>query len=287
LGGKPVGLRVSAMAIEVRRIQEPAEVLEVADSFLLSRPTEHNVVLTLLEARRRQPQPGRYWLISDGSDVQGVGFQSPLSFVATVTPMPVPAARALADVMAGEDPPLPGLNGEAPTAAALAGQWTERTKLPAVPWQGQRLYQARAIRAPRGVPGDVRLGRPADRDQLVEWVRAFHQEATPEEPANPAATVDSRLPAGDMWVWDDGEPRSMTTLAPATAGVVRIQAVYTPPAHRGRGFAGAMVASLSEQILGQGDLPALYADLGNPVSNSIYRRIGFECVAEILRYRFG
>jgi uncharacterized protein len=30
----------------------------------------------------------------------------------------------------------------------------------------------------------------------------------------------------------------------------------------------------------------LYTDLGNPTSNSIYRRIGYRAVAECLRYRF-
>jgi uncharacterized protein len=31
---------------------------------------------------------------------------------------------------------------------------------------------------------------------------------------------------------------------------------------------------------------ALYTDLGNPTSNSIYRRIGYRALAEVVRYRF-
>ena len=30
----------------------------------------------------------------------------------------------------------------------------------------------------------------------------------------------------------------------------------------------------------------LYTDLGNPTSNSVYRRIGYRAVAEALRFRF-
>jgi uncharacterized protein len=30
----------------------------------------------------------------------------------------------------------------------------------------------------------------------------------------------------------------------------------------------------------------LYTDLGNPTSNSVYRRIGYRAVAAALRYRF-
>ena len=30
----------------------------------------------------------------------------------------------------------------------------------------------------------------------------------------------------------------------------------------------------------------LYTDLGNPISNSVYRRIGYRAVAEGIQYRF-
>ena len=274
------------MTIRVRRLDDPAEVLDRAGDFLLSRPVLHNIVLTLLEARRRSPSEGRYWLATDGSEVGGVAFQSPLTYESTVTPMSPETAHAVADVMAAEDPALPGINGEAATAAALAGHWTERTKRAAVPWQGQRLYEASRIRVPEGIPGTARPAGSEDRDLLIEWVRSFHDEATPGEPGQPEATVDARLSAGHMWIWDAGGPVSMTTLTPPTAGVVRVQAVYTPPEERRHGYAAALVATLSDHVLDRGDRPILYADLGNPVSNSVYRRIGYGCVAEIVRYRF-
>lgn len=49
----------------------------------------------------------------------------------------------------------------------------------------------------------------------------------------------------------------------------------------------ACVAELSSGLVAAGQRCILYADLGNSVSNSVYRRIGYEAVAECLRYRFG
>ena len=66
----------------------------------------------------------------------------------------------------------------------------------------------------------------------------------------------------------------------------RIGAVYTPEEKRRHGYAGACVAELSQQILDGGHHPILYTDLGNPVSNSIYGRIGYRAVAESLLYKF-
>ena len=69
-------------------------------------------------------------------------------------------------------------------------------------------------------------------------------------------------------------------------GVVRIQAVYTPPEKRNRGYAGACVADLSKRMLEERYRCILYTDLGNPTSNSVYRRVGYRAVAEALRYHF-
>jgi predicted GNAT family acetyltransferase len=63
--------------------------------------------------------------------------------------------------------------------------------------------------------------------------------------------------------------------------------VYTPPEHRGRGYAQACVGELSRQMRAEGQRCMLFADLGNPVSNSIYRRLGYRAVVELLKYRFG
>jgi predicted GNAT family acetyltransferase len=63
--------------------------------------------------------------------------------------------------------------------------------------------------------------------------------------------------------------------------------VYTPPACRGRGYASALVAELSQRVLGRGERVILYTDLDNPTSNAIYQRIGYVAVDESIRYAFG
>ena len=68
--------------------------------------------------------------------------------------------------------------------------------------------------------------------------------------------------------------------------VVRLSGVYTPPEMRKHGYAAACVHALSMQLNRAGYRCVLYADLGNPTSNSIYRRLGYRVVAEGLRYRF-
>jgi predicted GNAT family acetyltransferase len=180
---------------------------------------------------------------------------------------------------------LPGINGEAATAARFAGQWTERSKSAAIPFQGQRLYELRAVLERPASSGRLRQAVPYDRERVIDWVRGFQAEID-ERYSEPEALVDRWLPAGQLWIWDDGEPVSMAVAREQVEEVVRLAGVYTPPEKRNRGYAGACVSDLSKQIRESGCRPILYTDLGNPTSNSIYRRIGYRAVAEALRYRF-
>ena len=274
------------MAISVELATDPAAVLARAGDFLGSDPVRHNVILTLLHARAANPAEGRYLVASNGERVVGVVFQSPLTFIATITPMDEQVAEACVDVLAREAPTLPGVSGEAGSAARFAGQWSERRKSAAVPEQGQRIYEANSIAEPLDVSGAFRCAEDADRPLLVKWLRGFHEDIR-EAVENSEATVNRRVAAGEFWVWEDTTPVSMAAVTAPIAEVARIQAVYTPPAARNRGYASACVARLSSITLGAGTRCILYTDLGNPVSNSVYRRIGYCAVAEVVRYRFG
>jgi predicted GNAT family acetyltransferase len=60
-----------------------------------------------------------------------------------------------------------------------------------------------------------------------------------------------------------------------------VNAVYTPPEQRRKGYATAAVAALSGMLLAAGkDFCCLYTDVANPTSNSIYRKIGYRPVRE-------
>lgn len=114
------------MAVEVVIGEDPGWVLHEAGAFLASDPVRHNLILTLLHARVAYPEPGRYWVATDGGAIVGVAFPSPLDFFASLTPTSPEAVAALADAIIEAAATLPGVNGEAATAARFAGQWTER-----------------------------------------------------------------------------------------------------------------------------------------------------------------
>jgi GNAT superfamily N-acetyltransferase len=266
--------------------EDPTFVLSSAGEFLASQPVLHNLILSLLHARVVYREPGRYWVAIEAGKAVGVIVQSPLTFAATLTPMEPSVVTAMVDAIAETSVSLPGVNGEAATAAIFAGNWAERRKSSATPFQGNRLYELLDMGKAIDIEGKLRQALPRDRDLMIHWTRAFQTEVG--EPADDTELrVDRSLAAGQLWLWDARETVSMAISREPVEGVVRVSGVYTPADQRKHGYAAACVHALSSYLRGAGYRCILYTDLGNPTSNSIYRTIGYRAVAEVLRYRFG
>jgi len=265
--------------------------LAEAGGFLRARPVENNLVLTLLQQRPHPAAGGRYWWARRGGKVVGFVFLSPRSFRAVLSPADpsdIGPLDALVERIADEAPDLSGVSSDAATASAFAGRWADRRRVPVSPTEMQRIYRLGTLVHPIDVAGRLRKADASDRDAAVAWTARFLED-TASASFDPAEMTDRHLRAGRMWVWDrDGCPVSMAAAAVPVAGVARVSGVYTPPEQRSRGYASASVAALSAWLLAlEADTCILYAQLSNPTSNAIYRRIGYEPVTEVLMYRFG
>jgi len=135
--------------------------------------------------------------------------------------------------------------------------------------QGPPLYPD-AAGAPRQVTAE-------DAPLLFEWLTAFHKEAVPHDPSPRMEHAEKSARSGRYLFWNvDGEPVSMAAISRRLSSTGAIAPVYTPPAHRGLGYAGSVTASVVELIFAEGKTAAcLYTDLRNPMSIRCYAKIGF------------
>ena len=274
------------MSIAVHAGADPGLVLGQAGDLLAGDPVGHNVVGTKLADAIRYGEPGRYWIgLLDGTPA-GVAVQQPADTPLAVAPMPADLVEAIADAAEADGVALPGVFGPAGTASRFAGVWAGRRKVAAMPTSAERLYELGDLRFPAGVDGRLRRAAEADRELLLSWLPGFEAGAgwAGSDPA--AVFVTRRLAAGAVWIWDDDGPVSMAARTEPVAGVSRIQAVNTPPELQGRGYASAGVAALSASVLAEGLRCVLNASMSNVAANSVYQRLGYQAVSEVLRYRF-
>ncbi|HET6859602.1 MAG TPA: GNAT family N-acetyltransferase [Streptomyces sp.] len=261
------------------------EYLAAAGAAVAARPVENTLLLTVAEKLRRRgsdaygegaPLYG-WWRGADGV-VTGALLWTPPHPV-LVGPVPPEAVGPLAEACGRYG--NPAVSAERATVDALADEW-RRTGVMATTGVRQRLYRLAELIPPAPAPpGCGRVATADDRELLAGWVDAFQRE-TGQPAAGSLRAVDDRLSYGGLAVWEhEGLAVSMAGTTRPAVGAVRIAPVYTPAEHRGRGYAAAVTAMVSRAArdAGAGEV-LLFADLANPTSNGVYRRLGYRPVSD-------
>jgi uncharacterized protein len=284
--------------VEVAELDDAAAFLEEAEPLLLADEARHNLILGLAgNARDGLYDDFRLWLVRDGREPVGAALQTPPYNLILARPQSPEALAALVEAVTGEE--LPGVVGSVPEVEAFAEAWSRQTGVPARTNMRQGVYALEQAAPPANVPGSARVARPDDRELALRWWIEFAEEALHAGvPGRERAQemIDHRLssPSAGILLWEDrGEPVSLAGWGGRTPNGIRIGPVYTPRELRGRGYASALTAELSERLLdgrlfsGGRRFCFLYTDLANPTSNAIYERIGYRRVAESAEIRFG
>lgn len=268
--------------MQVHRFIDPNLFLALAEPFLLRAEVEHHFFLSLRGLRPMFGDPSYLAAIEHGGQVVSCALRTP-PFKLVITRGPAEAYDLLAGDLATLYAELPAVLGPEPAVDHFARAWARRSGQRSRYGMRQGLFEARSvIPPPAPPPGIMRKATDADLPILVAWAAAFHAETHPTEPAATEQDVRARIRPGSVVLWDDGQAVSMAGWAGRTARGVRVNFVYTPPEHRRRGYASACVATLTQQLLDEGQtFCCLYTDLSNPTSNAIYQAIGYRPVCEL------
>ena len=193
-----------------------------------------------------------------------------------------------ADLISGEWP-LPDVHAVNPFGERFAEAWAAQSGGSYALEMAQRIYKLQEVTHPQGVSGRFLQAQPEHTEVVRSWWGAFEVEAigTEPDPARLQRAATNRVQAGDWFLWEDeGEIVSMCLKTRPTRTGCSISGVYTPPEKRGRGYASACVAALSQRMLDAGyEFTSLFTDLANPTSNSIYMKIGYRPLADFDKYK--
>jgi len=184
---------------------------------------------------------------------------------------------------------LPGINSSADIARKFALKWSEVSGQTFRVQMAQRIYQLSRVTSETRPAGRLREPNQSDDALLREWRAAFSIDAEGMDPGQAREAAALPLPKSRrLLLWDvERTAVSMAGFAGPTPNGIRVAWVYTPPENRGKGFAGACVAALSQKLLDDGrKFCFLYTDLANPISNHVYLKIGYEPVTDATVYSF-
>ncbi|MBP9708561.1 MAG: GNAT family N-acetyltransferase [Oligoflexales bacterium] len=183
-----------------------------------------------------------------------------------------------------------GVVGPSETVELFKELWTRSTGAQEKTHMQQGIYELRYVEAHfNKVLGRMRLATSSDLSLAEKWNLQFSIDCgLGNDKATAKANAEHVIKHKMRYFWEiNDRPVAMAGVSGNTPNGIRIGYVYTPPELRGKGYASALVAKLSQAQFDAGKkLCFLYTDLANPTSNAIYQRIGYKKVSESTHYIF-
>lgn len=279
---------------EIIQHTNASELIELSGAFLEMHESENNLPLGLAYALAADPlrhgsEPPLLLSVLEQSAVVGVAVMTPPRRLILST-FAAKAMAALVRFLLEAEASIPGVVGPASAARAFSACWAEAVPN-AAPRETERMrvFEARTVADVPVAAGALRSANMDDLPLVARWMDAFSQEAL-GEPADLAGAEKSTkrfIAEGHLYIWDCNGPVSMAKSARPLTNGVTVNAVYTPPEQRGKGYATSCVAALTAKLLStRYSFCCLFADLANPTSNRIYAKIGYVPLGDALAFDF-
>jgi uncharacterized protein len=201
----------------------------------------------------------------------------------------VAAVPHLVEYLVKEDYAIPKVNSPKAVGKAFSEHWSSAHQLEKKVLMDLRLYTLKSVVQPAVRPGKLRQATSEDLVFLPQWIVEMTGEVNQlmmhDEAKDYAKTG---VENGFLFIWEDeGKAVSMASKTRPNIKGVSVNLVYTPKELRGKGYASACVAALSDYLLKEGyEFCTLYTDLANPTSNKIYQNIGYAPVCDYIEIKF-
>ena len=270
--------------------------LEKALDELSRDETRNNLILGLALRLREDPhayteQTPMITIVSDDQEnIGAMAIMTPLfPMIVQSEPLNVAALESLADALISGGWKLSGVNGVTDESDAFAQIWRKKTGHEVRLLKTLRAYELRNVQDLDYPVGKMRVAEERDAQKSADMLSAM-QEELKLEGSNSAtfegALISIHLKRTFFWVVDGEVVSTTMAIRPQIKGIC-ISGVYTPPEHRQRGYARALVAQVSKEMLSRGfELTNLFTDLSNSTSNKIYQEIGYKPVCDYHQYSF-
>jgi predicted GNAT family acetyltransferase len=282
--------------VKVVRYNDVEAFYARVEAYLLPNEASHNLTFGLLSTVRNDPArfpEAIFALVEDAGAVMLVALRTNPERALILSLAAAPEAiTLLAQDLHSTRLDLLSVTGPNAESKAFAETWARLIQQRYWVYMPLRTYKLEKVIPVTGVSGHLRRATVEDRDRLVEWDLAFRREAFPKEEHTldeAISFIDTvlRFEMRGVYVWDDGGAVSYACYGGPTPHGIRIGPVYTPPQLRGRGYASACVAGMSQALLDSGrQFCFLFTDLNNPTSNHIYQVIGYESICDLTEYSF-
>ncbi|OUL25764.1 GNAT family N-acetyltransferase [Nostoc sp. 106C] len=277
--------------MQLRRFNNIQEFWHNAQDYLLQYEAEHNLLLgishTLLHYPDRYPDSPYLAIAHTKGKILAAAIRTPPNKLVLSKAEDLNAIALIAQDLQDDSQQLPGVSGLVAEVETFLQIWQTLIGQSYRRVMAMRIHQLTQVEPVATVSGNLRLATESDRSLLTEWFTNFIAEVGEVISQDVEQAVNTGLKRQSIHLWSDGIPVSWASGSKSLPAAARIGPVYTPPEYRGKGYATACVAALSQKLLDYGcDRCFLFTDLANPTSNYIYQKIGYHSICDWHDYSF-
>ena len=252
--------------------------------FFTKTPVHHAPILKVMTSLSKNPNqygekaPQYFCICDENEKILGAALQTP-PHPMVLTDMANSAICLLVEYLRQHQIEIYGARGPMQPARLFTALWKQMDKAELSPRVELKLYSLQEVK--HKVRGEGRLVQATEEhfEQVHAWIKAFSKEVSLPAGGPSKERIAFRVQQGEYFFWQVGDALTCVLAKNATPnhGVSHIGPVYTPPEHRGHGYATDASAVLSQVILDEGaSYSSLFADLHNRSTNKIYQMIGYE-----------
>ncbi|WP_240339668.1 GNAT family N-acetyltransferase [Halobacillus ihumii] len=279
------------------RIEETADAAgfaRQAEPLLLQKEAENNLPLGIIERWKHGSEKGSsasMLTIYKGEEPVYITLRTPphLWILPAISTINQESLTHLAYFLYENEYEVPGVLGESDAVRWFVEAWEQCSGQSGVLHMKQGIYRLDHLKPVLKNDGELIVAEQKDYPLLVKWLTKYGYETGESFHKERAAQL-----AGDMisdqrmHFWQvNGTIVSMVCRARTTPNGATVNAVFTPDEYKRKGYATQAVASLTKTLLAEGyEFCALYTDLANATSNTIYKKIGYNLIGQSLVYHF-
>ncbi|WLR48840.1 GNAT family N-acetyltransferase [Halobacillus litoralis] len=273
--------------------RDPIKFYERVEPLLLNKEAENNLPLGILERLKNSQGKEACHLIrfQENGRTTFMTMRTPphLWIIPSFDHWDAAHIRAFIQYLIKEDFDVPGILGERKAVECFLDEWINHTGQKAEVHMEQGIFRLNQLKTIRNQKGQLIEADASHQFMVENWLEQYGKETGEDHVAGRAKELaeslikDQRL---HLWIVE-GTAVSMASRARTTKNGATINAVYTPDQYKRKGYASQAVWHLTDKLLKSGySFCSLYTDLGNPTSNSIYKKIGYERIGDSIVYHF-
>lgn len=279
--------------MKIKSFEDVHDFLRTVEELLLQKESFYNFKLGLsgaIQNNNLKAVDPLYFALFEGSNLVGCALRADPEKPLAISKMSKSAVEVLIQELVDQKITLCGIIGEVEASTYFKDVWLKKHQLAFKLNIHLGIYEANEIFTPDNNT-EIILGTENHKDIIFKFVKGFSADCFPnreykDEELDKICIRHINNKSIYLLKNDLGEIVAMAANTRGSTNVGTISLVYTPPEIRGKGYGALVTAKVSEIVLKEKKFANLSTDLANPISNSIYQKIGYKRIGENIHYDF-